>query len=229
MLNQCNTSATAASHPVFDSRAVPGALIEEVLALACRAPSGVNTQPWNVFVVQGDSLAALRSAASAVQAQLPSDAPAQARFWDAFRTLPGHSHWSGPQWEQAGTGFVGAADAAFGAGQISSAEDLASYFDLYGAPVALVCTIDKSLGLGSVLDYGMFLQNLVVAAQARGLRAVVQTGWRGLRDSVLPIVQAGDGLLLLAAVALGFAATAQSGAPAAAMTVPADAFTTWHA
>ena len=229
MPNQCNTSARAASHPAFDSRAVPRALIEEVLTLARRAPSGVNTQPWHVFVVQGASLATLRSAASAVQAQLLTDAPAQARFWNAFRTLPGHSHWSGPQWEQAGTDFPAAADAAFGAGQIRSAQDLASYFDLHGAPVALMCMIDKSLGLGSVLDYGMFLQNIVVAARARSLCAVVQTGWRGLAGSVMPIVQAGDGKLLLAAVALGFAATAQSDAPHLATKVPADSFTTWHA
>ena len=91
-----------------------------------------------------------------------------------------------------------------------------------------MCLIDKSLGLGSVLDYGMFLQNIVVAAQARGLCAEVQTGWRGLADTVMPILQAGDSKLLLAAVALGFAASAPSGEPAQAIRVPADSFTTWH-
>jgi nitroreductase len=229
MPNQSNNSTMATPRPVFDPRPVPRVLVEEVVALARRAPSGVNTQPWNVFLVQGAALAAMRSAVSAAQAQLLTDASAQAGFWHGFRTLPGHSHWAGPQWEQAGAGFLGAADAAFGAGQIRSAEDLASYFDLHGAPVALMCLIDKSLGLGSVLDYGMFLQTLVVAAQARGLCAVVQTGWRGLAESVMPIVQADDGKLLLAAVALGFSATAQSDAPARAMKLSADSFTTWHA
>ncbi|HQX61504.1 MAG: nitroreductase family protein [Rhodoferax sp.] len=228
MPNQRNTPALAASHPGFDPRAVPRVLIEEVLALARRAPSGVNTQPWTVFVVQGASLAALRSAAGAVLVRLQTDASAQADFWTAFRTLPGHNAGSGPPWEQTGAGFPEAADAAFGAGRIGSARDLAAYFDLQGASVALMCLIDKSLGLGSVLDYGMFLQNIVVAAQARGLCAEVQTGWRGLADTVMPILQAGDSKLLLAAVALGFAASAPSGEPAQAIRVPADSFTTWH-
>ena len=38
---------------------VPRATIEEILAVAARAPSGTNTQPWNVYVLTGASLASL--------------------------------------------------------------------------------------------------------------------------------------------------------------------------
>lgn len=216
----------SAAAPVFDARPVPRALIEEVLALAGRAPSGVNTQPWHVCVVQGASLAAMRAAAAAALAQAQSDTDAQARFWAGYRTLPGHSHWQGPSWEARGPGLAGAANAAFGGGLVHNADDLARYFDLYGAPVALMCTIDRELGLGSVLDYGMFLQTIVLAAQARGLQAVVQSGWRGLADAVAPVVPVDEDMQLLAGVALGFA-PADANAPAEA-SVPADSFTTWH-
>jgi len=213
--------------PSFDARPVPRALIEEVLALARRAPSGVNTQPWQVCVVQGASLAAMRAGAGAALAQAEADTEARARFWAAFRRLPGHSHWDGPTWEQVGPALSDAANAAFGAGQIRSADDLARYFDLFGSPVALMCLIDRKLGLGSVLDYGMFLQTIVVAAQARGLQAVVQPGWRGLADAVAPVLQVHeDDMQLLAGVALGFA---PADAPAGqATSVPADSFTRWH-
>jgi nitroreductase len=212
--------------PTFDARPVPRALIEEVLALAGRAPSGVNTQPWRMCVVQGASLVALRAAAAQALALAQADTHAQVRFWTAFRTLPGHSHWEGPAWEGLSPAFSGAADAAFGGGHIRGADDLARYFDLYGAPVALMCTIDRKLGLGSVLDYGMFLQTIAVAAQSRGLQAVVQPGWRGLADAVASVLPAQEDMQLLAGVALGYAPT---GAPAAvAAPVPADRFTTWH-
>ncbi|MEO8543300.1 MAG: nitroreductase family protein [Burkholderiaceae bacterium] len=211
---------------MFDDRALPRALLEEVLALARRAPSGVNTQPWNVFVVQGASLVALKAAAGTALAQAQLDVAAQARFWTAFRTLPGHSHWAGPAWEQRGAGFAASAEAAFGAGRIGGDGDLARYFNLHGAPVALMCTIDRKLGLGSVLDYGMFLQTIVVAARARGLRAEVQTGWRGLADAVVPVLQPGEGQLLLAGVALGYPADTRP--PVTATPVPADNFTLWY-
>ena len=100
--------------PSFDARPVPRALIEEVLALARRAPSGVNTQPWQVCVVQGASLAAMRAGAGAALAQAEADTEARARFWAAFRRLPGHSHWDGPAWEQVGPALSDAANAAFG-------------------------------------------------------------------------------------------------------------------
>jgi nitroreductase len=216
----------SAPAPIFDARPVPRALIEEVLALARRAPSGVNTQPWRVCVVQGASLAAMRAAAAAALAVAQADTDAQARFWVAYRTLPGHSHWQGPAWEVQGSGLAGAANAAFGGGHIRSTGDLARYFDGYGAPVALMCTIDRKLGLGSVLDYGMFLQTIVVAAKSRGLQAVVQPGWRGLADAVAPVLPVEEDMQLLAGVALGFV---PADAPAAAeASVPADSFTTWH-
>jgi nitroreductase len=72
----------------------------------------------------------------------------------------------------------------------------------------------------------MFLQTVVMAAQARGLQAVVQPGWRGLADAVAPVLQAPQDMQLLAGIALGFApAPASAGAVAP---VPAESFTTWH-
>ncbi|NBX55729.1 MAG: nitroreductase, partial [Betaproteobacteria bacterium] len=39
----------------FTAEAVPRPMIEAILQVACRAPSGTNTQPWRVYVVQGAS------------------------------------------------------------------------------------------------------------------------------------------------------------------------------
>jgi len=178
-------------------------LITAILELARRAPSGVNTQPWNVYVLQGASRDALvRLARSALPALL-SDVGAQSCFWDQFKRLPGSSSWPGPDWQQAGGDFLASANAAFGGGTLQDAAALEQYFDLNGAPVALVCTIDSALGLGSVLDCGIFLQNISAAAAGKGLFAEVQTGWKGLADKTLAHLEAPAGALLLAVIAIG--------------------------
>jgi len=181
-------------------------LITAILDLARRAPSGVNTQPWNVFVLQGAPRDALvRLARSAVPALL-SDVGAQSCFWDQFKRLPGSSSWPGPDWQQAGGDFLASANAAFGGGNLQDAAALQRYFGLHGAPVALVCTINSALGLGSVLDCGMFLQNIAAAAADRGLYTEMQTGWRGLADNTLAQMEAPAAAMLLAVMAMGHAA-----------------------
>lgn len=214
--------------PVFDTRPVPHTLLADILALAQRAPSGVNTQPWHVAVVQGATLAKLRLVAGGQLRQLLSDRDAQARFWQMFQTLPGRSRWAGPQWGQVGPDFVAAAHAAWGTGRRADAHTLARQFDLYGAPVALLCSIDNSLGLGSVLDCGMFLQNIVSAAPVHGLRAEVLSGWRGIAGQLMPLVQEPQDRTLLAAVAIGFVEPQPGQGTTAPPTVPAGRFTTWH-
>jgi nitroreductase len=50
-------------------------------------------------------------------------------------------------------------------------------FRFFDAPVGLVFTIDRRLEIGSWLDYGMFLQNIMVAARARGLDTCPQAAF----------------------------------------------------
>ncbi len=198
---QRNPSASA-----LRPQGVSRELITAILELARRAPSGVNTQPWNVYVLQGASRDALvRLARSALPALL-SDVGAQSCFWDQFKRLPGSSSWPGPDWQQPGGDFLASANAAFGGGNLQDAAALQRYFGLHGAPVALVCTIDSALGLGSVLDCGMFLQNIAAAAADRGLYTEVQTGWRGLADNTLAQMEAPAATMLLAVMAMGHAA-----------------------
>ncbi len=218
----------AAVRPVFEAGAVDAAVITSILDASRRAPSGVNTQPWKLCVLQG---AARDRLVDAVRRQLPglcSDAGPQARFWQQYRLLPGHAAWPGPRWEQAGETFAAQADAAFGGGAIRCDADLHDYFGLYRAPVALVCTIDRALGLGSVLDYGMFVQNIVHSAAARGVQARLLAGWKGFSDTVLAQVAAGDGELLMAVLALGHAQGLPAPATAPVVSERAQAFVCWH-
>jgi nitroreductase len=61
------------------------------------------------------------------------------------------------------------------------------------------------MGRGSLLDYGMFLQNIMVAARARGLHTCPQAAWNGFSDIVLPHIGAADNEMLVCGMSLGYA------------------------
>ena len=211
----------------FSRQEVPRALIEEVLDLARRAPSGVNTQPWNVFVLQGQACAALVGLALAGLPGLVATTSGRAAFWEQFNRHPGTSDWPGQGPQTTGDSYLSAAMAADDA--VTTQVKLEPYFRLFDAPVGLMFTISRDLGLGSLLDYGMFLQNIVLAARARGLGGCVQTGWKGLADMVLPSLGAPDDAMLVCGMALGYEDASVAPAAAIAEAPAVASFTTWHA
>ena len=78
-------------------------------------------------------------------------------------------------------------------------------FKFFDAPVGLMFTLDRVMGRGSLVDYGMFLQNLMVAARGHGLHTCPQAAWNGFASIILPHVGAGDHEMLVCGMALGYA------------------------
>ncbi len=210
----------------FSQQEVPRALIEEVLDLARRAPSGVNTQPWNVFVLQGQARAALVASALASLPGLVATAAGRTAFREQFDRHPGTAEWPGPGSQRTGDKYLCEAIAA--ADTDAAHADLQTYFRFCDAPAGLMFTISRDLGFGSLLDYGMFLQTIALAARARGLHTRVQAGWKGLSDMVLPRLGAPDDALLVCGMALGYAHMSQASAAPRVDAPPVASFTTWH-
>ena len=151
----------------FLPKAVELEIIEDILSVAAFAPSGSNTQPWKVHVVTGE--ARDRLATTLVNAH-NSKAP-QNREYDYYP-----AEWRSPYTERrraAGWGLYsllgiekGDRDASF--------RQHARNFEFFDAPTVLIFTIDNDMGKGSWLDYGMFLQNIMIAAVAHGLATCPQ-------------------------------------------------------
>ena len=212
----------------FSPQAVPRAAIEEILDLARRAPSGVNTQPWNVFVLRGEARAALVGAATGTVPGLVGDVASQAAFWERFNRRPATNKWPDEGPRQVGDAFLSAAMLVIPHDPARAQADLERYFRFFDAPVGLVFTISRALGSGSLLDYGMFLQTLTLAARARGLRTCVQTGWKGLADTVLAQLDAPGDALLVCGMALGYCDATQAPVSEPLDVPPAASFITWH-
>ena len=78
-------------------------------------------------------------------------------------------------------------------------------FTFFDAPVGLIFTIDKIMGQGSWLDYGMFLQNIMVAARGHGLDTCPQAAWNNHHRLIREHLGCGPDEVLVCGMALGYA------------------------
>ncbi|WPB56147.1 nitroreductase [Xylophilus sp. GOD-11R] len=189
----------------FQSTPVDTTLIAEILDLARWAASGSNTQPWKVVVLRGEPLKKLVDEVSAADAEAATDPAVAARHHAEYDYYP--ADWTEPyigRRRQTGWGLYGLLGIGKGDAQRMQAQHRRN-FDFFGAPVGLVFTIDRILGRGSMLDYGMFLQNIMLAARARGLHTCAQAAWNRWHAVIRPIIGAGPQEMLVCGMALGYA------------------------
>lgn len=152
---------------------VPRATIEQILAVAARAPSGTNTQPWKVTVLTGDAKTRLSAAIQAAY-----DDPAErAAHTEEYAYYP--TEWASPYIDRrrkVGWDLYG----LLGIAKTDKARMHAQHgrnYRFFDAPVGLIFTIDRVMQQGSWLDYGMFLQSIMIAARARGLDTCPQAAF----------------------------------------------------
>jgi nitroreductase len=100
-------------------------------------------------------------------------------------------------------------------------------FKFFDAPVGLMFTVDKIMGGGSLVDTGMFMQNLMVAARAHGLDTCPQAAWNNFANIILPHVGAGDNEMLVCGMALGYADPTDKVNTFITPREPVEAFTSW--
>ncbi|MDQ3446425.1 MAG: nitroreductase, partial [Pseudomonadota bacterium] len=165
--------ATRQSVRAFLPTPVPRQTIEEILQLAARAPSGTNTQPWRAVVLTGVAKQRLSDAILAVY----NDAEERKQHIEEYAYYP--TKWADPYlarrrkigWDLYGLLDIGREDKAK-----MHAQHGRNYV-FFDAPVGIIFTIDRILEQGSWLDFGMFLQNVMVAARARGLDTCPQAAF----------------------------------------------------
>lgn len=208
-------------------REVPRPLLEEILQVARRAPSGTNTQPWKVCVLQGASRDALVGKVCAAHDAIYRDPSLAAEYREEYDYYP--EKWVSPYIDRRrenGWSLYGLLGIAKGEKDKMHAQHQRN-FRLFDAPVGLMFTMDRVMGRGSLMDYGMFLQNIMVAARARGLHTCPQAAWNGFAKIILPHIGAGEGEMLVCGMALGYADLA---APVNGFHTPREAvetFTRW--
>ncbi|MDY0331090.1 MAG: nitroreductase [Thiomonas sp.] len=147
--------------------------IEAILQVAARAPSGTNTQPWQVHVLTGAAKDRLSARILAAY-----DDPAQAaQHTEEYAYYP--REWRSPYIDRrrkVGWDLYGLLGIAKGDKAAMHAQHGRNY-RFFDAPVGMIFTIARVMQQGSWLDYGMFLQNIMIAARARGLDTCPQAAF----------------------------------------------------
>ena len=191
--------------PQLPSRADLANLLEAAL----RAPSGSKTQPWKIYVLQGQKRDALVEKVCAAHNAIAQDPSLLAQYPEPYDYYP--EKWVSPyQDRRRACGF-----GLYGVLGIQKGEHLKMHmqhqrnYRYFDAPIGLHITIDRVMGRGSLLDAGMLMQNIMLAARALGMHTCPQAAWNMFQGIVLPHIGAGEGEMLVGSIALGYADEAQ--------------------
>jgi nitroreductase len=183
---------------------VPRAILEAVLELASWAPSGTNTQPWKVHVLEGQVRDQLVEKVCAAHDALRADPRLSKTYHDELGYYP--TEWISPYIDRRReNGWTLYAALGIGKGDKEKMhQQHQRNYRFFDAPVGLMFTIDRVLGRGSILDYGMFLQNIMLAARAHGLHTCPQAAWNQFAPIILPHIGADASDMLVCGMSLGY-------------------------
>lgn len=211
----------------FLPKAVPRETLEQLLAIASRAPSGTNTQPWKVYVLQGGSRDSLVSKVCTAHDAIRANPELATQYKEEYDYYP--EKWVSPYIDRRrenGWGLYGLLGIGKGDKDKMHAQHQRNY-KFFDAPVGLMFTVDRVMGRGSLVDYGMFMQNIMVAARGHGLHTCPQAAWNGFSRIILPHIGAGDDEMLVCGMALGYADESALVNTFRTPRVGVPAFTTW--
>jgi nitroreductase len=211
----------------FLPKPVPRDTIEHLLRVASRAPSGTNTQPWKVYVLQGASRDALVQKVCAAHDAIRANPALAEQYQEAYDYYP--RQWVSPYIDRRrenGWGLYGLLGITKGDKDKMHAQHQRN-FKFFDAPVGLMFTVDKIMGGGALVDTGMFMQNLMVAARAHGLDTCPQAAWNNFASIILPHVGAGENEMLVCGMALGYADPSDKVNTFVTPREPVQDFTTW--
>jgi nitroreductase len=192
--------------------------VAHLLDVAARAPSGTNMQPWRVVALAGDEL---RRFCDGVADAYLSGAE-DGIEWPYYPSPMGEPYRA--RQRDIGWGLYGLLGIARGERDKARAH-VAENLHFFGAPVGLVCLVDRELKIGSWLDYGMFLQNIAVAARAAGLDSCPMAVFAEFPRTIRGLLGLPDSDMIVCGMAIGREDVA---APANALRtgrVPAGEFT----
>jgi nitroreductase len=211
----------------FTAQPVPRETLTELLQVASRSPSGTNTQPWKVYVLQGSSRNTLCEKVCTAHDAIRANPELAAQYREEYDYYP--EKWVSPYidrrrengWSLYGLLGIGKAD------KDKMHLQHQRNYKFFDAPVGLMFTMDKVMGRGSLVDYGMFLQSIMVAARGHGLHTCAQAAWNGFGKIILPHIGAGPDEMLICGMALGYADETDVVNTLKTPRVPVEEFTHW--
>jgi nitroreductase len=180
----------------FRPTPVPKALVTEILDVARCAPSNSNTQPWTVNVLQGEPKNRLTEAL--LLSHERDELPPSTHFPDDLPAVCKD--------RQADFGVR-----YYGVLEIDRDDAISRYrqtsrnYRFFDAPVGLIFSIDRCLTKHSWLDFGLFLQNVMLAAKARELDTCPQVSFVRHEPVIAQFLRLPPGQTVVCGMSMGYA------------------------
>ena len=198
--------------------------VHSILDVARHAASGMNTQPWRVHVLTGAAKERLSTAISAVD-----------NHEDGAATLTEPYHYYPLEWvspyvnrrRKVGWDLYGLLGIARGDKARMHAQHGRNY-RFFDAPVGLIFTVNRVMQAGSLMDYGMFLQSVMVAARARGLDTCPQVAFTKFHQVIAAELGIPDTEMVVCGMSLGHADMSRVENTLVTEREPVERFTTFH-
>lgn len=181
----------------FLDKDVPVEVLSSLLDAARFAPSGVNTQPWHVVVLKNQSL---KDASQIMLDKFDSEQVGSPEY-DYYPT-----QWFNPyalRRKNCGLRRFAALGITRHDGEKRKREWRRNY-EFFGAPVGLIFLKDRRLGEGSYLDYGMFLQNIMLMATSLELATCAQASIAEYHEELRQHFNIEEHFLVVCGMALGY-------------------------
>jgi nitroreductase len=191
--------------------------VQELLDLAARAPSGSNVQPWRVYALAGAEKETLGRFIS--ESYSVSGIETEIAYYPDPLVEP---------WLSRRRKFIADLHALLGIDKGDEEKVIQQQirnYRFFDAPVGLIFTIDRAFGQRMLLDYGMFMQNLMLAARGHGLDTCPQLALARFQDTIRLVLDLPESEWVLCGMALGYADPDAPENRLGTERVPARAFT----
>lgn len=202
----CNDVATSiddairSRHSVrsFLDRSVARETIENILEVARYAPSGTNTQPWLVYVLGGEVKKAMSAEILADHDVHPEREEREYEYYptDWYEPYLGRRRACG--WGLYGSLGIERGD------KDRMRDQRARNYTFFDAPIGLMFTIERRLSVGSWMDLGMFLQNVMLSARGHGLHTCPQAAFANYHSIIRRHLPIPDEEIVVCGMAVGY-------------------------
>lgn len=181
----------------FTGDDVPKEVLERVLSAASRAPSGANLQPWHTCALTGGRLDELkRRTLARAYAGDAGDEPEYEMYPTDLK----------PRYQARRSAAAEQRYRALGIRREDGTarnKAVVANWSCFGAPTALFCYIDRSMGPAQWADIGMYLQTVMLLLRAEGLHSCPQMAWSRYHRTVAEAVSPPDSLMLFCGMSVG--------------------------
>jgi len=183
----------------YTDQPVEAEKINRILTSAARTPSGGNLQPWHVWAIGGEKLAAFRSIIQEKIVDNPfGDGSTEYDIYPKELSQPYKGRRAKCGEDMYASINVPRED------KESRQKHFNRNFDLFGAPAAMFFAIDRQMGVGQWSDLGMYIQSIMLMAREEGLHTAPQEAWALWHKTIGDFLEIPDNLMFFCGMGIGY-------------------------